>query len=431
MRRIYMDHNATTPIHPQVVEAMMPLFQEAFGNPSSIHLFGREAKKYMEDARQVIANFIGADPSEIVFTSCGSESDNLAILGIAESYSKKGNHIITTQVEHPAVLGACRYLERKGYEVTYLPVDSSGLLDPQDVRKAITPKTILVTIMYANNETGVIFPIEEISKVTQESRVLFHSDAVQAAGKIPLDVRRLGVDLLSMSAHKLNAPKGIGALYVKRGVKLKSIFQGGHQEKGRRPGTENIPYIVGFAKACEIAKGEMREEAKRLSGLRDRLWQGIQERVPFVYLNGHPDRRLPNTLNFCVEYIEGEGMLLNLDMSGIAVSSGSACTSGTLEPSHVLIAMGVAPDLAQGALRISLGYGNTEEDVDYLLEVFPPIVERLRNLSPLWARMKREGPEAVREALLKMGSSETFQKLRKEAYKREEKAPDTAAKTES
>ncbi len=411
---IYLDHNATTPVHPEVLEAMLPLFKGSFGNPSSIHWAGREARKYLDDARETVAEFLKVDPFEIIFTSSGSDSDYLALVGIAEGYSKKGNHIITTSVEHPAVLDTCKLLEKKGRQVTYLPVDGDGLPDLEQLRENITDQTILISVMYANNETGAILPIEEIGKIAAERGILFHSDTVQAVGKIPVKPRQLNLDLISLSGHKIYAPKGVGALFVKRGVKIKAVMPG-HQERGRRAGTENVPYIVGLAKACEIARKEMADEAERLKTLRDKLWQGMNEKIEYISLNGHPERRLPGTVNVGFEYVEGEGLLLNLDMEDIAVSSGSACTSGTLEPSHVLMAMGVPADLAQGALRFSLGRANTEADVDKVLSVLPGIVEKLRNMSPLYARMKKEGREAVREALLKAGSSETFKKHREKS----------------
>lgn len=367
----------------------------------------------MDDARERVANFLEVDPFEVIFTSSGSESDHLALVGVAEGYSRKGNHIITTSTEHPAVMDTCKLLEKRGYQVTYLAVDKYGLLDLDHLSQAITDQTILISIMYANNETGTILPVDEIGKIAAKREVLFHCDAVQAVGKIPVKPKQLNLDLMSLSGHKIYAPKGVGALFVKRGVKIKAVMPG-HQERGRRAGTENVPYIVGLAKACEIAQREMEQEGKRLKALRDKLWQGMSERIEYLFLNGHPEKRLPGTINVCFEYVEGEGLLLNLDMEGIAVSSGSACTSGTLEPSHVLMAMGVPADLAQGALRFSLGMANTQADVDQVLAVLPDIVEKLRNMSPLYARMKKEGREAVREALLKAGSSETFQKLRRE-----------------
>ena len=383
MKKIYFDHNATTPVDKRVVEAMLPFFTEHFGNASSIHEFGRTARKAVEDAREKVAEFLGADPSEIIFTSGGTESNNLAIKGVAEAFVKKGNHIITSQIEHHAVLNPCKELEKKGFRITYLPVDEYGVVNLEELKKAITPQTILITIMHANNETGTIQPIEEIGEIAREKGILFHTDAVQTVGKIPVNVNKMNVDLLSLSGHKIYGPKGIGALFIRKGTKIVPLHHGGHHEKNKRAGTENVPGIVGIARAIEIAKDEMPREKEKLSKLTEKLKNGIFERIKDVKLNSHPEKRLPNTLNVSFKFIEGESIILNLDMLGVAVSSGSACTSGTLSASHVLLAMGVDPAVAQGSVRFSLGKDNTEGDVDFVLENLPKIVEKLRKLSPL------------------------------------------------
>ncbi len=386
MKRIYMDNNATTAVRPEVLEAMLPYFREHFGNPSSVHWAGRAVSPAVEKAREQVAKLINCSAAEIVFISCGSEGDNHAIKGTAESLKDKGNHIITTTVEHPAVLHTCKALEKQGFEVTYLPVDKDGMLDLDALEKAITDKTILISIMWANNETGNIFPVEQIGAIAKKHKVRFHTDAVQAVGKIPVDVQAAGVDLLVLSGHKIGAPKGVGALYIRRGTKLTPLIHGGHQERNRRAGTHNVPSIVGLGVACELAGAEQAEHYARIKALRDRLEKGIFDQVPEVKLNGHPELRLPNTLNVSFAYIEGESLLLNFDMKGIAASSGSACTSGSLEPSHVMGAMCVDVVLAHSSTRFSLGADNTQEDVDYVLEVLPPIVQRLREMSPLYNR---------------------------------------------
>ena len=384
MRRVYMDHNATTPVHPEVLEAMMPFFREHFGNASSIHWAGREVRQYLDEAREKVAALLQASPEEIIFTGCGTESDNMAIKGVAFALREKGRHIITTRVEHHAVLHTCRFLEKAGFQVTYLPVDGEGMIDLEELRRAITEETILITIMFANNETGTIFPVQEIGKIAQEKGVTFHTDAVQAVGKVPVDLQQLPIDLLSLSGHKLYAPKGIGAQYIRKGIRVTSLIHGGAQERNWRAGTENIPYIIGLGKASEMALRDLPKRRAYLSGLRDRLYQGLSERIPHMKLNGHATHRLPNTLNLSFLYIEGESLLLNLDLEGIAVSSGSACTSGSLDPSHVLLAMGIPPEIAQSSIRFSLGWNNNEEDVDYVIEVLPRIVQRLRDISPLY-----------------------------------------------
>jgi cysteine desulfurase len=384
IRRVYLDHNATTPVHPEVLEAMMPFFKEHFGNASSIHWAGREVKQYLDEAREKVAALLHATPEEVVFTSCGTESINMAIKGVAFALQEKGRHIITTQVEHHAVLHTCQYLKKMKFEITYLTVDRDGLIDLEELRRSIKPQTTLITIMFANNETGTIFPVEAIGEIAREKGVIFHTDAVQAVGKLPVDLSKLPVDILSLSGHKLYAPKGIGAQYIRAGTKLTPLIQGGGQERSRRAGTENVPYIVGLGKASEIAKRDFAKRQSHLLALRDRLHQGILQSIPQVKLNGHPTQRLPNTLNLSFLFIEGESLLLNLDLEGIAVSSGSACTSGSLEPSHVLLAMGVPHEIAQSAIRFSLGWENKEEDVDYLLDVLPGIVKRLRDMSPLY-----------------------------------------------
>ena len=386
LKRIYMDNNATTAVRPEVLDAMLPFFREHFGNPSSVHWAGRAVSPAVEKAREQVAGLINCSAAEIVFVSCGSEGDNHAIKGTAEALREKGNHIITTSVEHPAVLNTCQALEKQGFEVTYLPVDHDGMLNLQDLEAAITDKTILISVMWANNETGNIFPIEEIGAIAKKHKIRFHTDAVQAVGKIPVDVQAAEVDLLVISGHKLGAPKGVGALYIRRGTKLTPLIHGGHQERNRRAGTHNVPGIVGLGVACELAATEQGSHAEKIRALRDRLEKGIFEQIPDVKLNGHPQVRLPNTLNVSFAYIEGESLLLNFDMKGIAASSGSACTSGSLEPSHVMGAMCVDVVLAHSSTRFSLGPDNTEEDVDYVLEVLPPIVQRLRDMSPLYNR---------------------------------------------
>lgn len=387
-RKIYLDNNSTTPVHPDVSGAMLPYFEEIYGNASSIHGFGQQARKAIDEAREKVAEFIGAKPEEIVFTSGGTESDNLAVKGAAYANEKRGRHIITSSIEHHAVLNTCKYLEERGFEVTYLPVDRYGLIDPVEVRKAIRPgQTVLVSIMHANNEVGTIEPVAEMGKITAENKIIFHTDAVQSIGKIPVNVDELNVDLLSLSGHKIYGPKGIGALYIRKGTRIEPLIYGGHHEKNRRAGTENVPAIVGLGKAIEIAGNSMKEESAHMSALCNKLFTGLNRKIERIFLNGHPERRLPNTLNVSFKFIEGESIILNLDMKGIAVSSGSACTSGSLEPSHVLKAMGVDAALAQGSIRFSFGKDNTEGDVDYLIEVLPEIVERLRKMSPLYKKV--------------------------------------------
>lgn len=384
-KRIYFDHAATTPVNPLVLEAMLPYFTENFGNPSSIHAFGRENRKAIEDARAVVAKEIGASaPNEIVFTGSGSESDNMALRGTAVAYRGKGNHIITSAIEHHAVYDTCKQLEKEGFRVTYLPVDNDGLIHPEALIKALTPETILVSIMHANNEVGTIQPIREISKILREKKILFHTDAVQTVGTIPVNVDDLGVDLLSMAAHKFYGPKGVGALYIRKGTKISPVIFGGAQERNRRAGTENIAGIVGLAKALQLANENLTENQEKVTGLRDYLIDTVLERFAHTRLNGHRTQRLPGNVNFSFEFIEGESLLLNLDLKGIAASSGSACTSGSLEPSHVLLAMGICHETAHGSLRISLGKSNSKQEVDYLLEVLPEIVDKLRAMSPLY-----------------------------------------------
>ncbi len=383
MDLIYFDHAATTPTRPEVIEAMLPYYREKWGNPSSLHTSGRLAAEGMDKARQDLAALLGALPEEIVFTGSGTEADNLALIGTAIAQENKGDHIITSRIEHHAVLHTAQFLEKRGMKVTYLPVDSQGLVDPDDVRKAITDKTILVSIMHANNEIGTIEPIAEIGAVCREKEVLFHTDAVQTVGHVPINVREMNIDLLALSAHKLYGPKGVGALFVRKGVRISPIMFGGGHERGRRSSTENVPGIVGLGEAARLAREEMDSAPRHDAELRDRLIEGVLERVPDSLLTGHPTQRLPNNASFCVRYVEGESMLLNLDFENICASSGSACTSGSLEASHVLLALGIPHDLAHGSLRLSVGRGNTGEEVDRFLEVFPPIVEKLRAMSPL------------------------------------------------
>lgn len=388
MKRIYMDNNATTPVRPEVLEAMLPFYREHFGNPSSVHWAGQAVSGAVEKARDQVAKLINCAPAEIVFISCGSEGDNMALKGTVDALRDKGDHIITTTVEHPAVLETCKALEKQGIRVTYLPVDHNGMLNLSELEAAITDKTILISVMWANNETGNIYPIEEIGAIARKYKVRFHTDAVQAVGKVPVDVQQAKVDLLVVSGHKLGAPKGVGAIYIRRGTRLTPFMHGGHQERNRRAGTHNVAGIVGLGVACELAGSHLDAEAGRIRRLRDRLEQGILQTVPDIKLNGHPDpnMRLPNTLNVSFAYIEGESLLLFFDLKGIAASSGSACTSGSLEPSHVMGAMCVDVVLAHSSTRFSLGADNTEEDVDYVLEVLPPIVQRLRDMSPLYNR---------------------------------------------
>jgi cysteine desulfurase len=383
MRRIYLDYAATTPVHPDVVQAMLPYFSQYFGNPSSIHSLGQDAKEAVEQARQQLAHLIGAKSEEIVFTSGGTEADNLAIKGIALANRDRGNHIVTSRIEHHAVLEPCHWLEKQGFSVTRLPVDGYGMVSPDDVKKALTDKTILVSIMHANNEIGTIEPLAEIAKVTREAGVYLHTDAVQTIGHIPVNVDQMGIDLLSLSAHKFYGPKGIGALYVRKGTKIAPLIHGGGQEKNRRSGTENVPGIVGLGKAAEIAERELPDEAPRLTALRDELIRGILGQISDVRLNGHPTIRLPNNVNISVAYIEGEAMLLNLDLAGICASTGSACSSASLQPSHVLTALGLTHTQAHGSLRFTLGKWTTKEDLDTVLKVFPTIVAKLRAVSPL------------------------------------------------
>ena len=383
MKRVYLDYAATTPTHPEVLEAMRPYFSEVFGNPSAIHCYGQEARVAVNEARAQVAEVIGAKPEEIVFTSGGTEADNFAIEGVAFAHERRGNHIITSSIEHHAVLETCKFLEGRGFLVTYLPVNEYGLVNPDHVKLAITDKTILISVMHANNEIGTVEPIVEIGKIAREAGICFHTDAVQTVGHIPVNVDELGVDLLSLSAHKFYGPKGVGALYVRKGTKLVSFMHGGGQEEGRRASTENIPGIVGLGKAAEICRQEMEGEAKRLSALRDKLIAGLLERIDDIHLNGHPKIRLPNNVNVSVDFIEGESMLLNLDLEGICVSTGSACSSMDLEPSHVLTAIGCPPERAHGSLRFTLGKWTTEGDIRRVLEALPNIVAKLRAISPL------------------------------------------------
>ncbi len=379
MSKIYFDHSATTPVHPDVAEEMFRCVAGIFGNPSSIHSFGREAKKAVDAARSRVAESIGAKREEIVFTSGGTESDHLAIKGVAYANRKKGNHIITTAVEHHAVLNTCKALEKEGFELTVLPVDGYGMVNPGDLAGAIKDNTILITVMHANNEVGTIQPISEIGEIAREKGILFHTDAVQSIGKIPVDVNDLKVDLLSISGHKIYAPKGIGALYIKQGITWRPFNFGGGQERERRPGTENVPGIVALGKAVELAAGNLAEESARLTVLRDKLIKGITERIDHVKLAGHPSLRLPNNVNFVFEYIDGGTMLLNLDMHGVAASSGSACSTGSVNPSHVLLAMGIPRTMAHGSLRLTLGMVNKEKDVDEFIDIMPGIIEKLRS----------------------------------------------------
>mgnify|MGYP000878056813 FL=1 len=383
MQRIYLDYAATTPVRPEVLDAMLPYFSNEFGNASGVYSWSRTAHQAMDKARDTVARILGARPDEIVFTGSGSESDNLAIKGAAWANRHKGKHIITSSIEHFAVLETCQWLERQGFEVTYLPVDSVGLVDPEQVKQALRPDTILVSIMYANNEVGTIQPISEIGSILKDTQAVFHTDAVQAAGVLDLDVDKLNVDLLTISAHKFYGPKGVGVLYVRKGTNIEPLIHGGGHERKRRAGTENIAGIVGLAKALELSYEERDTENARLEALRNQLIEGLSA-IPHSRVNGSLTKRLPNNVNVCFEFIEGESLLLNLDMKGVAASSGSACTSGSLDPSHVLLAMGLSHEIAHGSLRLTLGRGTTQADIDYVLQEVPPIVERLRAMSPLY-----------------------------------------------
>lgn len=392
MKRVYLDHSATTPVRAEVLEAMLPFFTETFGNPSSLHQFGREVRKAVDEAREKTAQAIGASPQEIIFTSGGTEADNLAIRGVARARQKKGNHIITTAIEHHAVLDACLALKEEGFEVTVLPVDEHGRISLEELKAAINDKTILISVMMANNEVGTVQPLPEIGKLARERGIAFHTDAVQALGNLPVNVNDLNCDLLALSAHKFYGPKGVGALYVRGGTRIKIFNFGGSQEKKLRPGTENVPGIVGMGRAAELAVDGMEEKVKYVTGLRDRLIEGLLK-IGDVRLNGHPTERLPNNVNVSVQYVEGESLILSLDLKGIAASSGSACTSGSLDPSHVLTAMGLDHQTAHGSLRLSLGYRNTVEEIDYVLGEIPEIVSRLRAMSPFYQACKKLGVE--------------------------------------
>jgi cysteine desulfurase len=386
--RVYMDNAATTPLDQEVFEKMLPYFLEKYGNASSIHSFGREARLAIDLARQQVAKAIGASASEIYFTSGGTESDNMAIKGVAGAYKARGKHIITSAIEHHAVLHSAQYLESQGFEVDYIQPDEYGMIDVQKIREAVRPDTILISIMFANNEIGTIQPVAEIGALAREKGILFHTDAVQAVGSVPVDVRAMNIDLLSLSAHKFNGPKGVGALYVKKGVRFEAQTHGGAQERNKRPGTDNTPGIVGLGYAIEKATATLEEKSAYLSGLRDKLIDGILTRIPYTRLNGHPTKRLPGNVNVSLEFIEGESLLLSLDMKGIAASSGSACTSGSLDPSHVLLGIGLPHAIAHGSLRFSLGVGNTPDEVEYVLHELGPIAQRLRDMSPLFSQVK-------------------------------------------
>ena len=390
-RTIYMDHSATTFVKPEVLKEMIPYFTEHFGNPSSIYGIARESKKAIDVARMQTANALGADPDEIYFTSGGSESDNWAIKGVAFANRKRGNHIITSQIEHHAVLHTCHYLEKEGFEVTYLPVDQYGLVDPAVLEKAITDKTILISIMYANNEIGTIEPVAELGAIARKHKVYFHTDAVQAIGSVPIDVKTQNIDLLSLSAHKFYGPKGTGALYIKKGVRIENLIHGGGQELRRRAGTENIAGIVGLGKAIELATADILGHSAKIRSMRDRLIKGVLLSISHTRLNGHPEQRLAGNFNVSFEFIEGESMLLWLDDEGICASTGSACSSGSLEPSHVLLATGLPVEISHGSLRLTLGDANTDKDVDFVLEVLPKVVEKLRDMSPLFVKSGKEG----------------------------------------
>ncbi len=390
-KKIYLDHAATTPVKPEVLEVMLPYFTEKYGNPSSIYSLGRENRKAIEDAREKVAKALNALPKEIFFTSGGSESDNWAIKGVAYANQTKGKHIITTNIEHHAVLNTYKYLERQGFEVTYVPVKENGIVDVEDIKQAIRPDTTLISVMFANNEIGTIQPIKEIGALAKEKEIYFHTDAVQAIGNIPVDVKAMNIDLLSLSAHKFYGPKGVGVLYIRDGVRIHSFIHGGEQERGKRASTENVAGIVGLGKAIEMANTNIDSYNEKLLKLRDRAIKEILEKVPYSRLNGDPRKRLPGNINISFEFVEGESILLSLDMKNICASSGSACTSGSLDPSHVLLAIGLPHEIAHGSLRLTFGEENTDSDIDYLVEVLPPIVEKLRAMSPLYESFKQNG----------------------------------------
>ncbi len=387
---IYFDHGATTFVRPEVIAKMLPYFGLSYGNPSSIYNLARSAKHAVDSARATIAECINAKADEIYFTGCGSESDNWALKGVLSANKKKGNHIITSAIEHHAIISTCEYLEKQGYEVTYVPVDEFGMVNPADIEAAITDKTVLISVMFANNEIGTIEPVKEIGEIAKKHNIYFHTDAVQAVGHIPVDVENMNIDLLSMSAHKFNGPKGIGALYIKKGVKIDNLIHGGGQEKSKRAGTENVPSIIGMAEALRLACLEMEEHNKKLIEYRDKIIAEIQQTIPYVKLNGHPTKRLPGNVNFSFNYIEGESLLLLLDLKGISASTGSACASGSLDPSHVLLGIGLSHEVAHSSLRITLGYENENHEVNYLLQVLPEIVEKLRAMSPLYENVLKE-----------------------------------------
>jgi cysteine desulfurase len=391
---IYMDHAATTATRPEVVEAMLPYFTESYGNPSSIYDLGSKNKEAIAKARQTIADSLGTDSQNIYFTAGGSESDNWALVATAEAYGKNGGHIITSKIEHHAILHTCDYLKTRGYDITYVDVDENGIVNPADVEAAIRPDTVLISIMFANNEIGSIQPIKEIGAIAKEHGILFHTDAVQAYAQIPINVDEMNIDMLSASGHKLNGPKGIGFLYIRKGVKIKSFIHGGAQERKRRAGTENVPGIVGLGKAVEIAVATMDERIKTETELRDYMISRISAEIPYARLNGDKVRRLPNNVNFSFQFVEGESMLIMLDMAGVCASSGSACTSGSLDPSHVLLAIGLPHEIAHGSLRLTLGYETTKEDVDFVVDEIKKIVERLRNMSPLYEDFVRKQNKA-------------------------------------
>lgn len=386
MKRIYFDHNATTPIRPEVLAAMLPYLTEEYGNASSIHAYGQNARGAVEQARSSVAALVGAGAADIMFTSGGTEANNHAILGAVAAASGSARHIITSAIEHVAVLDPCRALAKSGVDLTFLPVDRDGLVNPEDVRRAIRPETALITVMLANNEIGTIEPIEEIGKIAAGKGIVFHTDAVQAAGKIPIDVEKLGVDLLSISAHKFCGPKGVGALYIRKGTHLASLMYGGHSERDRRPGTEDVAAIAGMGKAAELARAGMHEDSERIHDLRDRLERALIDRVPHSWINGVRAPRVPNTSNLTFPFIEGEAMVIALDLKGIACSTGAACSSGALEPSHVLMALGLAPEDARATLRLSLGHQTADEEINFALETIPPVIERLRQLSPTYKK---------------------------------------------